>query len=387
MIWANPWAWLGLAALAVPVLVHLLARQASTALPFPTLRFLRATPLVDVRRRKISDVLLLVVRMAIVALAVGALAQPFIAGTTAARVNRLVVIDATPSVALEEARAAAATYAGGASAFGTIERGDLRRATGEAAAWAGAQSGETSIIFVSDFQRGALDAAALQAVPQAVGLEMRRVSQRTIDTLPAGVESMVAADGRTSATWPATRAAADSALAIESAQSTAVTSAIAEAARVTAAAHAGEVRPITFVLSDAPRRAALLAESGAATEPWMFDLMSAIDGARVEAVRARDGRALVFLASSDPAAAADAIRQALPAASAGVPMNEREPQTLDDASLRGLERAPAPAAPSRTPSSWAGRWFWLAALLLLGVEAVIRRSRTGAEIAEVARAA
>ena len=45
MIFQHPIAWLGLAAIAVPILVHLLGRRRARRVKFPTLRFVPASPL------------------------------------------------------------------------------------------------------------------------------------------------------------------------------------------------------------------------------------------------------------------------------------------------------------------------------------------------------
>ena len=55
MIWLNAFAWFALAAVAVPIAVHLLAHQRGERLPFPTLRFIPATRLAAIRRRAIED--------------------------------------------------------------------------------------------------------------------------------------------------------------------------------------------------------------------------------------------------------------------------------------------------------------------------------------------
>ena len=76
MMFQNPIAWLGLAAIAVPILVHLLGRRRARRLAFPTLRFVPASPLPPVRRDRLTDVPLLLVRVAAIATAAVALTQP-----------------------------------------------------------------------------------------------------------------------------------------------------------------------------------------------------------------------------------------------------------------------------------------------------------------------
>ncbi|MBA3270032.1 MAG: BatA domain-containing protein, partial [Acidobacteria bacterium] len=54
VFWLQPQAWWGVAALAIPIAIHLLARQRSRRLLFPTLRFLRATRLAALRQHVVS---------------------------------------------------------------------------------------------------------------------------------------------------------------------------------------------------------------------------------------------------------------------------------------------------------------------------------------------
>ncbi|MGE0812520.1 MAG: BatA domain-containing protein [Vicinamibacterales bacterium] len=74
----------GLAALAVPVLIHLIQREKNTIIAFPSLMFVRRVPYESVRRRKIRHWALLAMRLAALALIVAAFARPFVRGTTAA---------------------------------------------------------------------------------------------------------------------------------------------------------------------------------------------------------------------------------------------------------------------------------------------------------------
>src|SRR5262245_23846194 len=67
----------GLAALAVPVFVHLIQRERKRVVEFPSLMFLRRIPYQSVRRRRLRDILLLMMRLAALALIVLAFARPF----------------------------------------------------------------------------------------------------------------------------------------------------------------------------------------------------------------------------------------------------------------------------------------------------------------------
>jgi aerotolerance regulator-like protein/VWA domain-containing protein len=67
----------GLAALAIPVLLHLIQRERKRVVEFPSLMFLKRIPYQSVRRRRIRHWLLLAMRLAALALVILAFARPF----------------------------------------------------------------------------------------------------------------------------------------------------------------------------------------------------------------------------------------------------------------------------------------------------------------------
>lgn len=67
----------GLAAIAVPVLIHLINRERKVVVEFPSLMFLQRIPYRSVRRQKIRHFLLLIMRCVALALLVAAFARPF----------------------------------------------------------------------------------------------------------------------------------------------------------------------------------------------------------------------------------------------------------------------------------------------------------------------
>ena len=77
MSFLAPLFFAGLAAVAVPILVHLIQRERKTIVEFPSLMFIRRIPYQSVRRRRIRNWLLLAVRLAALALIVLAFARPF----------------------------------------------------------------------------------------------------------------------------------------------------------------------------------------------------------------------------------------------------------------------------------------------------------------------
>src|SRR5262249_30469488 len=97
VIWLSPAAWIGLLAMAGPIVIHILVQRKAERLAFPSLRFLQQGRLASIRRHLLEDVPLLAIRVAIVAAAVAALAGPLIVTRTQrqawnARVVRAIVV-------------------------------------------------------------------------------------------------------------------------------------------------------------------------------------------------------------------------------------------------------------------------------------------------------
>ena len=74
----------GLAALLVPIVIHLRQREWERPRRFPSLMFLRRIPIRTARRRRITDWLLLLLRAGVFALLVAAFARPFFQRSTSA---------------------------------------------------------------------------------------------------------------------------------------------------------------------------------------------------------------------------------------------------------------------------------------------------------------
>jgi hypothetical protein len=96
MTFLTPLFLAGLAALTIPVLVHLIQREKKRVVEFPSLMFVRRIPYQSVRRRRIRHWGLLALRLAAIALIVAAFARPFwpqsASATTAASGAREIVI-------------------------------------------------------------------------------------------------------------------------------------------------------------------------------------------------------------------------------------------------------------------------------------------------------
>lgn len=95
----------GLAALSIPVIIHMIHRERRTVVEFPSLMFLQRIPYRSVRRQKLRHLLLLLLRCLALALLVAAFARPFFekrraitSGTTGAR-EVVVLLDRSSSMA------------------------------------------------------------------------------------------------------------------------------------------------------------------------------------------------------------------------------------------------------------------------------------------------
>src|SRR3954465_111443 len=78
MSFLTPFFLVGLGAIAIPVLIHLIQRERKRVVAFPSLMFVRRIPYQSVRRRRIRHWALLLLRAAAIVLIVAAFARPFI---------------------------------------------------------------------------------------------------------------------------------------------------------------------------------------------------------------------------------------------------------------------------------------------------------------------
>jgi hypothetical protein len=96
----SPLFLIGLAAAAVPILIHLFRRQPDPVLPFSAVRFLHRAPAEQARRRRLREWLLLALRTAALVLLALSFARPYFEETRAESAGpvRVVAIDASYSV-------------------------------------------------------------------------------------------------------------------------------------------------------------------------------------------------------------------------------------------------------------------------------------------------
>jgi hypothetical protein len=393
MIWLAPWALLGLAAVTVPVLVHWLARHQATRLRFPSIQFLVRSSPVSVRRYRVKDVPLLLVRMAIIAAAALALAQPVWVrpGAPAAQPARAVVLDTSASlqrlmadgrVGADVAReTAASVLAGSGSSASTgapavsIATEQLAEGVAQAAAWLATQTAPRELVVVSDFQVGALVESDLDTVPEDADVRL----------LPIAVSGPV----------PAVPAPARGRLRVLAGREDAALAAASEAAaravsgQMSSEAISSEIASeLTLVFPSAPNAAELRRSSQPIDTPELFTLVREIrrelrvfgsDTAGPElggGFKKTASELMVFSdarpGTTEAAALMTAILRAI--APPALVVAEREPDTLSPSALESWQRQVTPGPILGRPGdSSDGRWFWALALALFVVEHFMRR--------------
>ncbi|MCL4845962.1 MAG: BatA domain-containing protein [Acidobacteria bacterium] len=181
MVWRFPLAWLGLLALALPLLAHLLSRRRAPVLAFPSLRFLSPRPLAAVRARRLSDTGLLALRSTIVVAAVAALADPVVVTPWRvvawnSRVARAIVVDVPggPDAALSAEPIATMVESLRAEAFAsTVVTGPLAMAIGDALTFLErVPPGRREVVVVSSRLDAGFDPTPLRRLPDDIGLEL-----------------------------------------------------------------------------------------------------------------------------------------------------------------------------------------------------------------------
>ena len=410
---ANPIALLGLLALAIPIIIHLLGRHQSRVERFPTLRFIGMSRLNPTSRRRISDLLLLLVRMAIVAVAVLALAQPSFTSSrddSARTTTRVVIVDTSASMRALTASGPPASViarqiADRESANTIAERVETpspAAALPGAVAWLASKPGLREIVIVSDFQRSSLDTADLLDIPGDIGVSLHPVVlSETKDPLVA--QKQIPRSARDD-----TGGAQDDVGTFAGPNDVAGADASWRAI--------GRQRPtdttgrIAIIYREFPGAARLHGQAVPIDSPWMASLVTTLqrdrtlaeaagqsspkgavrDGADTVAigqlgrpiiVAGRNNARLQFEVLDDPgslvsAAFNDALMRAIAPQTPGA---EMDPDSWTAEEIGRWQRAATPVE-GTAPHGSDGRWLWAAALGLIALETYMR-SRTREAVA------
>jgi len=357
IFWTAPAALIGLALVALPIAVHLLARRNVRTLPYPSLRFLRQTQLAAFRRRAIEDAALLICRLAIVALAALALAGPVLQNDARQaaylqRVSRAIVLtrDGVDREAMERA-------ADGAFRSIVITRLTMADALAEASRWFDEQPPSArEIVILGALRRGVLNDVDVAAVDRNIGIRFMPATIETPSTTVVPILSRRA--GKLVAISRQVRADVDATQVTDGPLSAVSTDLV----RIIASS------------TDTPLAEAALAAALDAGIPWTnFNqrIVIAWDGADTGSV----GRNTGLIRMPVPAAvqaAADAVREVLLTASRP---RFREPVLITAEQLAAWTRSPgAPSADAPIADEGDRRWLWGAVLVLLLIERRMRRA-------------
>ena len=334
VVFLQPWVWLLAVSVGLPVVIHLLARDRSRRVVFPTVRFLESTRLSAATRRTLRDWPLLLVRVAIVLVSVAALAGPVFVtparqAAWTARVARAIVLDDRAAPPEDELRSAApgATFA----------RARVQDAVLDGLRWLSAQRpSRHEIVVLSQFKRGAVDAADFVDVPDGTGIRLVRTSdangtrQREISRLQLRDEGVVRVGER---------------LAF---------------GRTTTEAREGEVVPLDRELVRVVAPPDQQGEADAALRAVLRRGLRLPPAGLLEPIQVEW--------PGDVARLAAAIEARMAA-----PLDAWEPDVMSDAELAALARPARSNGDARPEDEGDRRTWWAALLVLMAVEVWMRR--------------
>lgn len=361
IFWLAPAALFGLLLIAIPVAIHLLVRQQSRRVDYPSLRFVQPSALAAFRRRTIQDALLLACRVAIVAAAVLALAGPVWQSSSrmtgqADRVARAVVV--VPGTAPEAAESAAA----GAFVSRTFVRANVVDAIASANRWLDEQPpASRELVITGSLRRGTLASGDLSTIPATTGIRflmaapVAPVRDVVMPVLRSEAGRLVFEERHVHLDDDQTRVSPGTSV-----------PAPADIIRIVAA-------PADQLLADAALRAVL--DAGVRWARRDQKVIVSWEGAEPGAMQAADGVSIVRMARPAVASASASAVAAVVEQVTATPMNALESVGISDEQLKAWSRPPG-GLPANTRPADEGdrRWLWALALALLGVEHVMRRS-------------
>jgi hypothetical protein len=353
------------------------------------------------RLRAPDDAWLLALRLAIVALAVCAAAQPIVLTSGRMRawdsaVARAVVVDASASMAplAGDATAVADAERRSANTAFRVDAADLHDGLRRAGAGLRrAPPARREVVVISDFQRGALASPALAAVDASYGVRFVRVGsavdRRAIEGAPllaaggaAHRPHVVVEPGRTMVTWQ--RVSSASIGLTVGAAADAARARLVKAVAVSGAPAPSREQPVVLNFGVAPASDA----QPALERRWMLETVLRLRtdpelarglGAAPPISTRSEGDALVVdvQAAPDSYLAAAALRGVLTARHGGTAREyaEQEVATIDDGQLAAWSRAAGQIQTEvwRHADRNDARWLWGIVLGLLAVETVVRR--------------
>lgn len=351
---------------------------------------------------------------------------------TSARMSRAL---ANGKTAVDSAVVVANTLAAEAKASLIVKTALPTAALSGASAWLGAQRLRGEVVVVSDFSFGAIDSASLTRVEPRFGVKLVRVTSATVvsdsgTATSLGRVSAMVDSVSTRASWTSGSGVVNSGIQIVAPERarTVVDAAERAAQLISPRVAADSVKRIAVLVAGAPEMQSIAASAKSVDAAWMSDVIAALrdnamlmDAARSAEVADSamprtfapvlfnsDGRAVVgaakarvnnaevlalYFAGSPSDLSMPALLAALGAIHTAGHVNNYESLQISDSELARLERQAGDAGEDdantrRVVAQNSGlsdaRWFWVVALVLLGVEAIMRRRADTKIAAEVA---
>ena len=178
----------GLAAVAVPIIIHLLNRRKFKTVTWAAMKFVKLSVDQNQRRMRIEDLILLLIRCALVALLALALARPALKDSSTdvlgqAKVTGIVILDNSYSMDLR-LKAGEGGDSGGGATF------EQARKAAKATVDALPSGSAVGVLLASDIVRGVIDEPTYDLNQAHAELDRAQVSHHATDLFPA-VESAV----------------------------------------------------------------------------------------------------------------------------------------------------------------------------------------------------
>jgi hypothetical protein len=431
--WQNPTAFWALPLAGVPVIIHLLRTHHARRVAFPSIRFVPASRTAAVRMRLPTDVVLMLLRVGIVVLAIGAVAGPILLTDARiqawnARTVRAVVVDVSESMrapdgsgrapeqpAAEVAQAELNTAASGRR-FEVRRRHEMEEVLTRASRWlAASPPARREIVVISDFHRGVWQPADADSIPHSFGLRLIPVGRprgREVfegarlfggGAVPARAQAVEVSNDATAVAVERRQESGSAGLRVMASQGAKASIERLLQAVAAAGAPAGSTdEPIAIWFSNGEppasgltmvrpgwmlrtvlrlredvtfRRPAPRPEGEAApSDPWTTVARSPDGAPLVRAAASGRELLLEIAAPPDSLLAAATVRAALTARLDVDVYAEREVVRLEETSLMAFTRPSAGVSRDewRSAESTDARWFWLLALVLLAVEQWLR---------------
>ncbi|HEU0010768.1 MAG TPA: BatA domain-containing protein [Verrucomicrobiae bacterium] len=186
MSFLNPIMLVGLAAVSVPILIHLLNRRRFQKVVWAAMRFLQNAVEQNQRRMRLEDMILLALRCLLVALLALALARPAILSNASgvfgqSKVTGVIILDNSQSMGVSD---------------GTATRLDKARRAAEAALDSMPAGSATAVLFASDIVRGAIPEPTFDLNLARKTLREAPLTDRATDLFPALQAALDTLSGR-----------------------------------------------------------------------------------------------------------------------------------------------------------------------------------------------